>query len=1122
MKIKNIVLAISLLSFFSVTYAATTNNIAELFPYAAQSHHKEGEVKIESGANIKGSNNYQLDFKENDNEDDVKGKCDGKRCTLTNNFAPSYRSSWNSDWKWGGKWQQQHADLPQFKDINAGGSSFECDYNENKNAILTDVSYQNIVVKSNCTIAAPQAVTIKEKVEINGSGTLYLEPGDYWVKEIDIKGSGKIKSTRSGAVNLYVKNKIDLGSQPLGTAASPVNIYHYDNDSFKLNSDVVGSISTLGKLEMNGSSSLDRLIQAKSVELQGSAKLTLLPGDYWLEKFDISGAAQIIQPQAGDVNLHVKEKVSVKVGKLGRQDRRVNINNHNENVDLGKSLTWYGDLNTHDDLELHGSSQFYGAVRAKSLDLQGSAELYLTAGEYWYEDIELQGSSKIKLVGDRLTHLHILDELDLEGSTHLNHSGESLVVFVYGDDDDKDDGNVDLQGSSTINGHLYVQGEVELQGSSKIYGAVNTVDLEMEGSSAIIYRELAGVSSQLSHYQLDYIGNSKSGSVSLTACADDSDDCRQYQDEVTDVVVRDAVANEDFVSFNSFTGLSQPQSITINNCVEFSLDTSEPWPSSSPPLRCFMNGQQIANCKVCDEPIPLYGYVFGQAEIPQLSANDAEQFEIVSYEGPAGLAYFNDTGKHLEKGTKLTLPLFVTLEQAGVIDLVFQDEDKRDYPVTLRFAPKSLAWDRTSGTNGCGDNAFEYASHNESCVVLGAAGDQITLILQAYGEEDANGQPQRITNYQDALASEKIKVEVTEIDENHDAYVPTSKSEQVFNFVSRRGKGHQVYYTPEQVSLIKATVQGYYTFYGKNDDGAGVKLTSGDSVIVGRSVPSRLHINKVTPGKILDDVAYRAKPLELSLPPAYEVIGCVAGNRESCVRLPSYSGEFAKGLKLADSLEFVVVNDENDDLSLINNTSGTVTLDMNNQAESEVGTHIIEPDPALELSFAKTTPKSAENIEQKLRLNISIATDSVPQNGYLLGSGDAALAENTELRYGFLTLGDLELPVGEGGDMETTLQYYDKDNTKAADGAFSYVLPADTVPVLDPATVPSPQLSVSGTEVNVSAYDQPWEGEVQFKVPTWLQPDSGSEWIDSARLTITSDAGKRGNDRVFNRREVVR
>src|SRR5699024_8806344 len=126
------------------------------------------------------------------------------------------------------------------------------------------------------------------------------------------------------------------------------------------------------------------------------------------------------------------------------------------------NLTWYGDLITSKELKYKGSTNLHGTIRAKSLDLEGNAKLYLTPGEYWYEDIELQNSGEIFLTGSYLTHLHIKDELELEGYAKVNISGNPLLIFVYGDKKGEE-GDVDLEGSSEIHGHLYVQGEVEMQ-----------------------------------------------------------------------------------------------------------------------------------------------------------------------------------------------------------------------------------------------------------------------------------------------------------------------------------------------------------------------------------------------------------------------------------------------------------------------------------------------------------------------------------------------------------------------------------------------------------------------------------------------------------------------------------
>ncbi|MBR9830218.1 MAG: hypothetical protein GYB41_16545, partial [Oceanospirillales bacterium] len=281
------------------------------------------------------------------------------------------------------------------------------------------------------------------------------------------------------------------------------------------------SVSASGSCDIHLANNGDVMIHG-DMSASGSADLYLEAGNYWMDSFSLSGSSKLIITTPGEVNLYVRDGVNLTGGSpLGSVDLPVNLIHYgDDDIVLTGSLTWYGDLSSIADLEITGSSKLYGAVQARSLKLGGSSRLYQTAGDYWFEDVELGGSSRLIPASNGLTRLYVRDELELEGSAELGLDGQSLLVLVYGDqDDDGDDGEVDLEGSSALYGHLYIQGDLGMGGSTRIYGAVNVVDLEMEGSSAIHYRELEVLGpDKVHHYELHF--NSCSADLTVKACGD--------------------------------------------------------------------------------------------------------------------------------------------------------------------------------------------------------------------------------------------------------------------------------------------------------------------------------------------------------------------------------------------------------------------------------------------------------------------------------------------------------------------------------------------------------------------------------------------------------------------------
>ncbi|MBU3824816.1 MAG: hypothetical protein H9917_08320 [Candidatus Oceanisphaera merdipullorum] len=1111
MNVKCLTALLLLAPVFSLAQTQTAStSVSDLFPFAAQSHSNQGEIDMQGGT-ITGTNGSKLDFKKKDN---LKGKCDGRDCYISNTIAPSFNLQWPENWIFNDSWQSDLLPLPAFVEYSAGGEDLVCDWNKNQGITTQSDVYKNIVVVNNCKISSTNINTvIKEKISISGSGILYLAPGNYWMDSLELSGSGSIKPLRDGDINLHIKNKLSLeSSQVLGSAKSPVNITYHGNDDVDFKANLTGSLNTKTNLKMSGSSRLDKLIQAKSLELQGSAKLTMLPGTYWLEKFDISGSAEILQPQAGDINLHVKDNVSIKISKLGAGDRRVNISNYNGNVDLGNSLTLYGDLNTGDELDLQGSSKLYGAVRAKSLDLQGSAELYLTPGEYWYEEVELQGSTKIHLTGANLTHLHIKDELELDGSAKINESENPLLIFLYGNKKNTE-GDVDLDGSSEVNGYLYVQGEVELQGSAKIYGSVNVVDLEMQGSSAIYYKAFPFLK-QLNHYRLSY--DSTAENLIAYACADSN--CNfYYQDVVKKLHIKDGI-NNNITDFKSFSKISAAVSYTPkykkDQCVQFAIHNSstDPEPSATPGLRCWKDGVPLVDCKLCDQEelpaVDLAGFVFGDITITEQHLEGITQGAILTLDSINGNGSLTSNQQLLTTGSPVSLPLVVSYNQAESISLkikAIKNNVEQFVKLNLVFVPKSLAWINPSTACVNQNNQFLYTEHNSKCQVLGRAGEKVTLTLQALGENK-----RAIENYQ---MQKDGWITVAELNDEAKLSNDPAAIVSLLNFTNEQKIEHKV----KTISLIQANVKAHCAAYAvKNGDNC-VLMTQGDTAILGRTVPAYLQVTGIA-GDITDNVVYAAQPesIKFVTTPSFTVLGFDTNNNS----LPSYSSEFAGGLVVNSKLTLETplgINLVNPDIYI-------------SKTETNTGTPLISFNHE-NLIFIKNKPFS----ETPLTFPLELTIDRHELNNGASGKTTLASAED-KLRYGFLSIDKLELPVNTPGDMSVHLNYYGsstdsirqdiKSNAGIATLSSIFSLtPYSGVTTAKPTGLEFNEKIMEGKLVRlikVPAHSSEWRGIVEMKADKWLKTYENGLVNPSAELNIINDARKRGNDRVFNRREVMR
>lgn len=333
------------------------------------------------------------------------------------------------------------------------------------------------------------------------------------------------------------------------------------------------------------------------------------------------------------------------------------------------------------------------------------------------------------------------------------------------------------------------------------------------------------------------------------------------------------------------------------------------------------------------------------------------------------------------------------------------------------------------------------------------------------------------------------------------------------------------------MALIQAVIKDHCAPYAIDSQGECGLTTEGDSQILGRTVPAYLQVTGIA-GKITGGVAYRAKPVEFILPPLFEVVACAANsNTDKCNELPSYTGEFAKGLELEDSLTFSVINDPENQLE-ISNANGDVTFDKNSVDKAIAGTHTIQLTDNYKFVFKKEAPKKAEFISQKLKLSINIENDAV-----LAGEGTAGLAEDANLRFGFLTLEDTDLDIDgfsleKPGEMKTTLNYYDtsvsdiQQVVQNNDHKYNLSGLQSKVEALSEGQRPNLVVAEKVVKVTPAASPTEWQGNVSIELTgpdyVWLKPyDDNKKQLSNPQGRLTISGRKRGNDRVFNRREAL-
>ncbi|MFH7563968.1 DUF6701 domain-containing protein [Oceanimonas smirnovii] len=912
------------------------------------------------------------------------------------------------------------------------------------------------------------------------------------------------------------------------------------NSSFEANCSGSGTIKydrdAYEKVEAQGSCRLhiantgDVLIKG-DLSAQGSTILYLDSGNYWLDSLKLSGDTKLVINGSGDVNFYVKDNVDVSISnQIGSPSQKVNIFHYdNDEVKLGDNAKWYGDIKSYGDVKLKGSSKLYGAVQVESLDLSGDAQLYLDAGTYWYEEVDLQNSARIIPQGQKLTTFYIEDELELKGNSVLGAPDNSVLVFVYGDGDD--DGDIELEGSSRIYGHLYVEGDLDMEGNTRIFGAVNVVDLEMEGSSAINFEEISA-SDGVHHYQLSF--NKEANELTAYACGDEAcNDLLLYSDYAR-LKIDDGENNNNISNFNNFIGkvtdYKPNTKLDKNKCIQFVADKMTPSPDEGE-LRCYLSdGTRLPSCKLCTEQDVqsyLAAYVYDEITLNEEKLGETTpnfDFYITELNGTGILKTGN---KILKEGSKVSFPLDLTYNKAEAISLTIKGDNGKngknkqevEYQLDLVFVPKQLRW---SAADCSGDDGFVYAEHAASCTVLGNAGEQVALTLQAYGEGD-----KLIDDYSAKLQGIVINELTAELEQTREF------KQGVFEFEQKSKASFETTSKIASVALIQATVLETCAPYAVSDNGCMLK-TDGDIAIVGRTVPDRLLITGI-PGKLKNGFAYRGKETEFSEFPYFTIRGCAVGQSDEKCSLKSYRGEFAKGLFI-DAVGF---KNNSEYLLSLENLNDYISLGGD-------GVHTVDVPP---LTFKKRDLDKSKKLAQlfqdadddlNLVLNAKVMSDAVinADGTYSppMGSGQAKIAETGEVRFGFITLMDAEIPVNKEGIMFTKLHYYGeslkqlKEDTGTdydlSDGShLQAALDGNSVENLTLGFKPKAEGEVS-KEIKVD----PYASELKDIIVTieglhdWLKPadkdNEGGLADPEALLDITGRFSP--GERTFNRREATR
>lgn len=493
------------------------------------------------------------------------------------------------------------------------------------------------------------------------------------------------------------------------------------------------------------------------------------------------------------------------------------------------------------------------------------------------------------------------------------------------------------------------------------------------------------------------------------------------------------------------------------------------------------------------------GYVDGLARLTILDGSSDPSYALftVSHDGGGRLLYVDEDDAEHEMAGALYLPVNqpipVKYDQAERINLsltVASQTEVPTYSTELVFVPKALKWRHDGGLACHDERGFVYAFHHQGCPILARAGEDVNMTLVAYS---ATG---RAIPYRgDAMDLEILLL--------NDALEVQQRQVQVNMVTSGETFGSAS--AIEQVGLIKTRVPSHCAAYARQGDDCPLE-TAGDEAVLGRTIPAELVVTGTEPGRLVNNFAYAGRDALFAARPAFEIAARDRAGR----LLPSYRGEFARGLEQAELLLDIEGGD------------GSVTVEPYLEPVlGEQGRHRLQLREDRLAIGKDATPFNARTLDEQLRLD----SLHLPGDGgvALDDPASVALAPSAWLRYGRMGIGDLSLNSAQAGQMPVALYYYDEDGALQEDDEAGGLLDQAVLDVAAITEEPQlPSLTAEEEHIAVAAYEGRGDFRVTAEVTPWLQvPGSTGLEAPSALLRI-GDHRLRGGDRIIYRREAVR
>jgi len=146
-----------------------------------------------------------------------------------------------------------------------------------------------------------------------------------------------------------------------------------------------------------------------------------------------------------------------------------------QSINVGNSGTnQYGAIALYNTCTLTTSSTFSEYV-FRSIELGGDAKLVLSAGDYWVDTLQINGSAQIELLGD--VRIFVRNSVGLTNGSVNQVGNNNLTLIGYSD--------INLNDTTSINGFVYSDARLQMNTSSIINGRVTARYLEMNTDATI-------------------------------------------------------------------------------------------------------------------------------------------------------------------------------------------------------------------------------------------------------------------------------------------------------------------------------------------------------------------------------------------------------------------------------------------------------------------------------------------------------------------------------------------------------------------------------------------------------------------------------------------------------------